>query len=148
MPLTSGNFADLLAPPLVRTFNLAMGRPQPMIDMLFKVESPQPVMRSNTRDLERKAWSHRSMGRFHIPTSMLVTGWISATMSSRKVFRSSAGLWMTSKATKSPDAHRIWRMLFKSHKRLMQPMSSSMDSRTAGPTAWVPVPTAPTAWLS
>ena len=39
MPLTSGNFADLLAPPLVRTFNLAMGRPQPMIDMLFKVES-------------------------------------------------------------------------------------------------------------
>ena len=39
MPLTSGNFADLLAPPLVRTFNLAMGRPQPMIDMLFKVEN-------------------------------------------------------------------------------------------------------------
>jgi hypothetical protein len=39
MPLTSGNFADLLAPPLVRTFNLAMGRPQPMIDMLFKVET-------------------------------------------------------------------------------------------------------------
>ena len=39
MPLTSGNFADLLAPPLVRAFNLAMGRPQPMIDMLFKVES-------------------------------------------------------------------------------------------------------------
>ena len=39
MPLTSGNFADLLRPPLVRAFNLAMGRPQPMIDMLFKVES-------------------------------------------------------------------------------------------------------------
>ena len=39
MPLTSGNFAALLRPPLVRAFNLAMGRPQPMIDMLFKVES-------------------------------------------------------------------------------------------------------------
>ena len=39
MPLTSGNFADLLRPPLVRAFTLAMGRPQPMIDMLFKVEN-------------------------------------------------------------------------------------------------------------
>ena len=39
MPLTSGNFADLLRPPLVRAFNLAMGRPPAMIDMLFKVEN-------------------------------------------------------------------------------------------------------------
>jgi phage major head subunit gpT-like protein len=39
MPLTSGNFADLLRPPLVRAFDLAMGRPQPMIDMLFKIEN-------------------------------------------------------------------------------------------------------------
>ena len=39
MPLTSGNFADLLRPPLVRAFNLAMGRPPAMIDALFKVEN-------------------------------------------------------------------------------------------------------------
>ena len=39
MPLTSGNFADLLKPGLRRIFDIAMSRPSPMIDMLFSVES-------------------------------------------------------------------------------------------------------------
>lgn len=40
MPLTSGNFADLLKPGLKGIFDDGIaGRPQPMIDMLFKVES-------------------------------------------------------------------------------------------------------------
>lgn len=39
MPLTSGNFADLLKPGLKRIFDIGMGRPSPMIEMLFGVES-------------------------------------------------------------------------------------------------------------
>ena len=39
MPLTSGNFADLLKPGLKRIFDIGMGRPSPMIDMLFSRES-------------------------------------------------------------------------------------------------------------
>jgi hypothetical protein len=39
MPLTSGNFADLLNPVLKRTFDIGMSRPQTMMEMLFKVES-------------------------------------------------------------------------------------------------------------
>ena len=39
MPLTSGNFADLLKPGLKSFFDLGMSRPQPMIDMLFSVET-------------------------------------------------------------------------------------------------------------
>ena len=39
MPLTSGNFADLLKPILKDTFDIGMSRPQTMMEMLFKVES-------------------------------------------------------------------------------------------------------------
>mgnify|MGYP005826428955 FL=1 len=39
MPLTSGNFADLLKPGLKEIFNIAVSRPAPMIDMLFRVEA-------------------------------------------------------------------------------------------------------------
>ena len=40
MPLTSGNFADLLKPGLKGIFDDGIaGRPQPMIDMLFNVQS-------------------------------------------------------------------------------------------------------------
>ena len=39
MPLTSGNFADLLNPVLKRTFDIGMSRPQTMMEMLFKVET-------------------------------------------------------------------------------------------------------------
>ena len=39
MPLTSGNFADLLKPGLKRTFDIAMSRPRPIMEMLFGVES-------------------------------------------------------------------------------------------------------------
>ena len=40
MPLTSGNFADLLAPGLKSIFDDELaGRPAPMIDMLFNVQS-------------------------------------------------------------------------------------------------------------
>ena len=39
MPLTAGNFADLLKPGLKSIFDIGMSRPQPMIDMLFKIES-------------------------------------------------------------------------------------------------------------
>ena len=40
MPLTSGNFADLLKPGLSGLFDDGLaGRPEPMIDMLFKVET-------------------------------------------------------------------------------------------------------------
>ena len=39
MPLTSGNFADLLKPGLKRIFDVAMGRPRPMMEMLFGQEA-------------------------------------------------------------------------------------------------------------
>ncbi len=39
MPLTSGNFADLLKPVLKDVFDIAMSRPRPMMEMLFGVES-------------------------------------------------------------------------------------------------------------
>jgi hypothetical protein len=38
MPLTSGNFADLLKPGLRRIFDIAMSRPRPMMEMLFGQE--------------------------------------------------------------------------------------------------------------
>ena len=39
MPLTSGNFADLLKPGLKRIFDIGMSRPRPIMEMLFGVES-------------------------------------------------------------------------------------------------------------
>ena len=39
MPLTSGNFADLLKPGLKRVFDIAMSRPRPIMEMLFGVET-------------------------------------------------------------------------------------------------------------
>ena len=39
MPLTSGNFADLLKPGLKRIYDIAMSRPRPIMEMLFGVES-------------------------------------------------------------------------------------------------------------
>ena len=39
MPLTSGNFADLLKPGLKRIFDIGMARPRPIMEMLFGVES-------------------------------------------------------------------------------------------------------------
>ena len=52
MPLTAGNFADLLAPGLKTIFDDELaGRPAPMIDMLFKVET-------STRSEEQ----HQGMG--------------------------------------------------------------------------------------
>ena len=39
MPLTSGNFADLLKPGLKRIFDIAMSRPHPMMEMLFGQEA-------------------------------------------------------------------------------------------------------------
>ena len=39
MPLTSGNFPDLLKPGLKRIFDIAMSRPRPMMEMLFGVEA-------------------------------------------------------------------------------------------------------------
>jgi hypothetical protein len=39
MPLTSGNFSDLLKPGLKRVFDLAMSRPRPMMEMLFGQEA-------------------------------------------------------------------------------------------------------------
>jgi hypothetical protein len=39
MPLTAGNFADLLKPGLKRIFDVGMSRPRPMMEMLFGVES-------------------------------------------------------------------------------------------------------------
>ena len=39
MPLTSGNFADLLKPGLKRIFDIAVSRPRPMMEMLFGVEA-------------------------------------------------------------------------------------------------------------
>jgi hypothetical protein len=39
MPLTSGNFADLLKPGLKSIFDIVSGRPRPMIDLLFSVET-------------------------------------------------------------------------------------------------------------
>ena len=38
MPLTSGNFADLLKPGLKRIFDVGMSRPRPMMEMLFGQE--------------------------------------------------------------------------------------------------------------
>jgi len=38
MPLTSGNFADLLKPGLKRIFDIGMSRPRPMMEMLFGQE--------------------------------------------------------------------------------------------------------------
>ena len=38
MPLTSGNFADLLKPGLRRVFDIGMSRPRPMMEMLFGQE--------------------------------------------------------------------------------------------------------------
>ena len=39
MPLTSGNFADLLKPGLKSIFDVGMSRPRPIMEMLFGVES-------------------------------------------------------------------------------------------------------------
>tara|TARA_R100000306_G_C4374673_1_gene141426 strand:+ start:293 stop:1219 length:927 start_codon:yes stop_codon:yes gene_type:complete len=39
MPLTAGNFADLLKPGLKRIFDVGVSRPRPMMEMLFGVES-------------------------------------------------------------------------------------------------------------
>ena len=39
MPLMSGNFQDLIAPKLLKTFDIAMSRPRPMMEMLFNVVS-------------------------------------------------------------------------------------------------------------
>ena len=39
MPLTAGNFADLLKPGLKNIFDVGMSRPRPMMEMLFGVES-------------------------------------------------------------------------------------------------------------
>ena len=39
MPLTAGNFADLLKPGLKSIFDIGMSRPATMIEMLFKIES-------------------------------------------------------------------------------------------------------------
>ena len=39
MPLTSGNFADLLKPGLKRIFDIGMSRPRPIMEMLFGVEA-------------------------------------------------------------------------------------------------------------
>ena len=39
MPLTSGNFADLLKPGLKRIYDIAMSRPRPMMEMLFGQEA-------------------------------------------------------------------------------------------------------------
>ena len=39
MPLTSGNFADLLKPGLKRIYDIGMSRPRPIMEMLFGVES-------------------------------------------------------------------------------------------------------------
>ena len=39
MPLTSGNFADLLKPGLKRIFDVGMSRPRPMMEMLFGQEA-------------------------------------------------------------------------------------------------------------
>jgi hypothetical protein len=39
MPLTSGNFADLLKPGLKRIFDIGVSRPRPIMELLFGVES-------------------------------------------------------------------------------------------------------------
>ena len=39
MPLTAGNFADLLKPGLKSIFDIGMSRPQPMLEMLFGVQA-------------------------------------------------------------------------------------------------------------
>jgi len=39
MPLTAGNFPDLLKPGLKRIFDIGMSRPRPIMEMLFGVES-------------------------------------------------------------------------------------------------------------
>ena len=39
MPLTAGNFADLLKPGLKRIFDIGVSRPRPIMEMLFGVES-------------------------------------------------------------------------------------------------------------
>ena len=39
MPLTSGNFADLLKPGLKRIFDIGMSRPRPMLELLFGQET-------------------------------------------------------------------------------------------------------------
>jgi phage major head subunit gpT-like protein len=39
MPLTAGNFADLLKPGLKSIFDIGMSRPRPMMEMLFGVDS-------------------------------------------------------------------------------------------------------------
>jgi len=39
MPLTSGNFADLLKPGLKRIYDIGMSRPRPIMEMLFGVEA-------------------------------------------------------------------------------------------------------------
>ena len=39
MPLTAGNFADLLKPGLKSIFDIAMSRPRPMMEMLFGVQA-------------------------------------------------------------------------------------------------------------
>ena len=39
MPLTAGNFADLLKPGLKRIYDIGMSRPRPIMEMLFGVES-------------------------------------------------------------------------------------------------------------
>ena len=39
MPLTSGNFADLLKPGLKRIFDIGMSRPRPIMELLFGVET-------------------------------------------------------------------------------------------------------------
>jgi hypothetical protein len=39
MPLTAGNFADLLKPGLKRIFDIGMSRPRPVMELLFGVES-------------------------------------------------------------------------------------------------------------
>ena len=39
MPLTAGNFADLLKPGLKSIFDIGMSRPQPMLELLFGVQA-------------------------------------------------------------------------------------------------------------
>ena len=39
MPLTSGNFADLLKPGLKNIFDVGMSRPRPIMELLFGVET-------------------------------------------------------------------------------------------------------------
>jgi hypothetical protein len=39
MPLTAGNFADLLKPGLKSIYDIGMSRPQPMLEMLFGVQA-------------------------------------------------------------------------------------------------------------